>query len=113
MAGPLALDHLPSPVYPARWAGLGKPAGRWPCIEEATSGTKTVAFINPKMPSKTRLFNSPQVSPQGGSETSVSEFPGRVVCTPIKLPATLPEGSFLAFDPPGGRVKFTMQWKGL
>ena len=33
MAGPLALDHLPSPVYPARWAGLGKPAGRWPCIE--------------------------------------------------------------------------------
>jgi len=55
MAGPLALDHLPSPVYPARWAGLGKPAGRWPCIEEATSGTKTVAFINSKMPSKTRF----------------------------------------------------------
>ena len=63
MAGPLALDHLPSPVYPARWAGLGKPAGRWPCIEEATSGTKTVAFINRKMPSKTR-FSTAQVKTQ-------------------------------------------------
>ena len=25
--------------------------------------------------------------------------------TPSKPPSTLPEGSFLAFDPPGGRVK--------
>jgi hypothetical protein len=38
---------------------------------------------------------------------SVSEFPGRVVRTPNELPTTLPEGSCLAFDPPGnGRVKF-------
>jgi hypothetical protein len=28
-------------------------------LKEAASGTKTVAFINSKMPSKTRLFNSP------------------------------------------------------
>ncbi len=43
--------------------------------------------------------------PPGGSETSVSEFPGRVVGTPIETPPPLPEGSFLAFDPPRGRVK--------
>ena len=38
--------------------------------------------------------------PLGGSETSVSEFPGRAVGTPIEPPPTLPEGSYLAFDPP-------------
>ncbi len=43
--------------------------------------------------------------PPGGSEMSVSELPGRVVGTPIETPPTLPEGSFLAFDPPRGRVK--------
>ena len=43
--------------------------------------------------------------PSGGSETSVSEVPGRVVGIPIELPSALPEGSFLAFDPPRGRVK--------
>ncbi len=37
---------------------------------------------------------------------SVSEFPGRLVGTPIEPPSALPEGSFLAFDPPGRRVKF-------
>ena len=41
----------------------------------------------------------------GGSETSVSEFPGRVVGIPTEPLSTLPEGSFLAFDPPRGRVK--------
>jgi Leucine-rich repeat (LRR) protein len=45
--------------------------------------------------------------PQGGSETSLGEFPGRAVGTPIEPPSTLPEGSFLAFDPPSGRVKST------
>ena len=43
---------------------------------------------------------------------SVSEFPGRTVGTPIEPPATLPEGSCLAFDPPGGRVKFTSRAEG-
>ncbi len=43
--------------------------------------------------------------PPGGSETSASEFPGRVVGTPIELLPALPEGSFLAFDPPRERVK--------
>ncbi len=51
--------------------------------------------------------------PLGGSETSLGEFPGRAVGTPIEPPSTLPEGSFLAFDPPRGRVKFTMQWMRL
>ncbi len=37
---------------------------------------------------------------------SVSEFPGRLVGTPIEPPSALPEGSYLAFDPPGRRVKF-------
>ena len=36
---------------------------------------------------------------------SLGEFPGRVVGTPIEPPSALPEGSFLAFDPPKGRVK--------
>jgi hypothetical protein len=36
---------------------------------------------------------------------SVSEFPGRAVGTPIEPPPALPERSFLAFDPPRGRVK--------
>src|SRR5512141_2980448 len=42
--------------------------------------------------------------PRGGSEMSVSEFPGRVVGRLTEPPFALPEGSFLAFDPPSGRV---------
>ena len=52
-------------------------------------------------------------SPWEGRKRSVCEFPGRAVGTPIEPPSTLPEGSFLAFDPPRGRVKFTMQWMRL
>jgi hypothetical protein len=55
------------------------------------------------------------ILPLGGSETSLSEFPGRAVGTPIKPPSALPEGSSLAFDPPKGRVKSTAceyAWKG-
>jgi hypothetical protein len=42
------------------------------------------------------------LGPLGGSETSISEVPGRVVEIPTELPPALPEGSFLAFDPPLG-----------
>ena len=37
---------------------------------------------------------------------SASEFPGRAVGTTNELLPALPEGSYLAFDPPEGRVKF-------
>jgi hypothetical protein len=43
--------------------------------------------------------------PEGGSEMSLNEFAGRAMRVPSNHPLAPPDGSFLAVDPPGGRVK--------
>jgi len=74
-----------------------------------TTMYNTSVAIEAEGSSPSRRADRTTQGPPGGSETSVSEFPGRVVGTPRELPTALPERSYLAFDPPAGRVKFTRQ----